>query len=307
MNIHSNARTCPNSRATITDHMKAGAWCPDQAFAMGVSVRTGFKWWRRYREEGGGGLLDRSSRPHRIPNQTCAGRTELVLRLRGCRLTALEIATKLRMPRSTVSAILKRHGLSRLRDLEPCEPIIRYEHEAPGDLLHLDVKKLGRIRGIGHRITGDRRQRSRGVGWEFVHVAVDDHSRLAYVEVLANEEALTTAAFLRRALIFFRRHGVRVKRVLTDNAKNYTSNVFRGLCDQRTIRRSLTRPYRPRTNGKAERFIQTMLREWAYKRPYSSSARRRAALPRWLNRYNHHRPHGSLGGQSPIARVATQC
>lgn len=306
MNIHSNARTCPNSRATIAAHAKAKAWCPDQAFVMGVSLRTGFKWWRRFREDGAAGLIDRSSRPHRIPNQTSPERTALVLQLRRCRLTAFEIATKLRMPRSTVSAVLKRHGLARLRDLEPPEPVVRYEHAAPGDLLHLDVKKLGRIRGIGHRITGDRRDRHRGAGWECVHVAVDDHSRLAYVEVLANEEAPTTAGFLRRALIFFRRHGVRIKRVLTDNAKTYTSDVFQALCAQRSIRHRRTRPYRPCTNGKAERFIQTMLREWAYKRPYTSSRRRTAALPRWLDRYNHRRRHGSLDGQAPITRVVTQ-
>jgi transposase InsO family protein len=278
----------------------------DQAFAMGVSVRTGFKWWRRYRDEGIAGLVDRSSRPKRSPNQTSSDRAELIVRLRRCRLTALEIATKLRMPRSTVSAVLSRYGLSRLRYLEPCEPAVRYEHNAPGDLLHLDVKKLARIRGIGHRITGNRQHRHPGAGWEYVHVAVDDYSRLAYVEVLANEQAPTTAAFLRRALIFFRRHRVKVRRVLTDNAKNYTSNLFRALCEQRAIGWRLTRPYRPCTNGKAERFIQTMLREWAYKRPYRSSHWRTEALPKWLHRYNHHRPHGSLGGQSPIARVATQ-
>jgi transposase InsO family protein len=306
MNIHSNARTCPNSRATIAEHVKAKAWSPDQAFAMGVSVRTGFKWWRRFREEGLLGLQDRSSRPHRSPQLTSSQRSELVLRLRRCRLTAQEIASKLQMPRSTVSAVLKRHGVARLRDLEPPPPIVRYEHERPGDLLHLDVKRLARIRGVGHRITGDRRHRFRGAGWECVHVAVDDHSRLAYVEVLANEEAPTTTAFLRRALIFYRRHGVRIKRLLTDNAKTYSSHLFTDLCAATAIHRSFTRPYRPCTNGKAERFIQTMLREWAYKRAYTSSRRRTAALPRWLDRYNHRRPHGSLGGQSPIARVVTQ-
>jgi transposase InsO family protein len=210
------------------------------------------------------------------------------------------------MPRSTVSAVLKRHGLSHLRDLEPAEPVVRYERAAPGDLLHLDVKKLARIRGIGHRITGDRRQRHRGAGWECVHVAIDDYSRLAYVEVLANEEARTTAGFLRRALIFYRRHGIRVKRILTDNAKTYTSDLVQQLCARYSIRHKRTRPYRPCTNGKAERLIQTLLREWAYKRPYTSSARRTAALPRWLRRYNHYRPHGNLGGQSPITRVVAQ-
>ena len=306
MNIHSNARTCPNSRATIADHVKAKAWSPEQAFTMGVSVRTGFKWWRRFREEGPSGLKDRSSRPRRSPRQTSPERSELVVKLRRCRLTAQEIATKLRMPRSTVSAVLVRSGLSRLRFLDPPQPVVRYEHAKPGDLLHLDVKRLGRIRGVGHRITGDRSRRARGVGWECVHVAVDDHSRFAYVEVLANEEAPTTTAFLRRALIFYRRHGVRIRRVLTDNAKTYSSSLFIELCAAARINRSTTRPYRPCTNGKAERFIQTMLREWAYKRAYTSSRRRTAALPRWLDRYNHRRPHGSLGRQSPITRVVTQ-
>ena len=306
MNIHSNARTCPNSRATIVDHVRARAWSEDQAASMGVSTRTGFKWWRRFREGGPAGLLDRSSRPHRSPRRTSPERTELVLRLRGCRLTAREIAMKLRMPRSTVSAVLKRQGVARLRDLDPPEAVVRYEHAAPGDLVHLDVKKLGRIRGIGHRITGDRRDRSRGAGWECVHVAVDDHSRLAYAEVLANEESPTTAGFLRRALIYYRREGIRVRRLLTDNAKTYTSNLFQQLCIDRSIAHRRIRPYRPCTNGKAERFIQTMLREWAYKRPYTSSAKRTAALSRWLIRYNYHRPHGSLDGQSPIARVVAQ-
>src|SRR5262245_39218879 len=306
MDIHSNARTCPNSRAVIVEHVLCAAWSEDQAAAMGVSVRTGYKWWRRYREAGAAGLMDRSSRPHRIPNQTPAERAELILQLRQCRLTAQEIAVKLRMPRSTVSAVLKRHGVARLRDLEPPKPVVRYEHSAPGDLLHLDVKKLGRIRGVGHRITGDRRDRHRGAGWEYAHVAVDDYSRLAYVEVLANEEAPTTEAFLRRTLAFFRTHHIRIRRVLTDNAKTYTAHLFQNLCAQRSIRHGRTQPYRPCTNGKAERFIQTMLREWAYKRPYTSSSKRIAALTPWLYRYNHRRPHGSLGGQSPIARVVSR-
>jgi transposase InsO family protein len=306
MNIHSNARTCPNSRVTIVEHVRAHAWSADQAWAAGVSVRTGYKWARRYREEGPRGLLDRSSRPRRQPSLTAPGRCELVLRLRRCRLTALEIARKLRMPRSTVSAVLKRGGLSRLRDLDPPEPVVRYERDAPGDLVHLDIKKLGRIRGIGHRITGNRRDTSRGAGWEYVHVAIDDYSRLAYVEVLANEQGETTVGFLKRALIFFRQHQVRVKRLLTDNGSAYVSQVFADLCQDRSITHKRTRPYRPCTNGKAERFIQTLLREWAYKRPYTSSQRRAAALPRWLYRYNHRRPHGSLGGQSPISRVVTQ-
>jgi DNA-binding transcriptional ArsR family regulator len=194
MDIHSNARTCPNSRATIIEHLTAGAWNEDQAFAMGVSVRTGFRWLLRFREEGLDGLQDRSSRPHEIPHETPPDRAALILLLRRCRLTAREIATKLGMPRSTVSAVLKRHGMGRLTDLE-LRPVVRYEHDAPGDLLHLDVKKLARIRGVGHRITGDRSVRAYGAGWEYVHVAIDDHSRLAYVEVLANEQGAPLQRF----------------------------------------------------------------------------------------------------------------
>ena len=307
MNIHSNARTCPNSRAVIVEHMEASAWSPDLAAAMGISTRTGYKWLRRYREEGREGLADRSSRPHSMPSLTPSARAELVIQLRRCRLTGREIAQKLRMPRSTVAAILRRAGLSRLRFLEPPEPVVRYEREAPGDLIHLDIKKLGRIAKIGHRITGDRRDSTRGAGWEYVHVAIDDASRLAYVEVLANEQADTTVGFLRRALLFFKRHRITVRRVLTDNGSAYRSHLFAALCRAQDMRHLFTRPYRPCTNGKAERLIQTLLREWAYKRPFRSSTARTAALPRWLDHYNHHRPHGSLGGRSPIARVVAQC
>ena len=214
-----------------------------------------------------------------------------------------QIARRLRMSRSTVAAVLERVGLPRLRDLEPPEPVVRYERKRAGELLHLDIKKLGRIEKIGHRITGDRRSRSRGAGWEYAHVAIDDASRLAYVEVLANEQADTTAGFLRRALIFFKRYGIRVERVMTDNGSAYVSHLFAALCRSQGIRHLRTRPYTPKTNGKAERFIQTLLREWAYARPYPSSRRRTMALPRWLSHYNHHRPHGSLGGNAPITRV----
>lgn len=306
MNLHSNARTCPFSRAVIVEHAAAAGWTEDQAEAMGVSLRTGYKWLKRHREEGEEGLRDRSSRPHSMPSLTPSERVELIVKLRHLRLTGREIARKLRMARSTVAAVLRRAGLARLRDLVPPEPDRRYEHERPGDLIHLDIKKLGRIEKPGHRVTGDRSKRCRGAGWEYVHVAIDDASRLAFVEVLANEEAETTVGFLRRALIFFRLHGIRVRRVLTDNGGAYRSFNFADFCLARSIVHKRTRPYRPRTNGKAERLIQTLLREWAYKRPYLSSARRTAALPRWLNHYNHRRPHGSLRGKTPIARVVTQ-
>jgi transposase InsO family protein len=207
------------------------------------------------------------------------------------------------MPRSTVARVLDRAGLSRLRDLEPPQPVIRYEREHPGELIHLDVKKLDRIVKLGHRMTGNRRDTTDGAGWEYAHVAIDDASRLAYVEVLANEQATTTAGFLRRALAFFRRHGIHVERVMTDNGSAYVSHLFAEMCASHSIRHIRTRPYTPRTNGKAERFIQTMLREWAYARPYSSSRRRTAGLPRWLRYYNHLRPHGSLDHKAPISRV----
>jgi transposase InsO family protein len=284
--------------------MTSAAWSADQAAAaLGITPRTAFKWLARYRSGGCTALRDRSSRPQRLARLTDEDRAQLVIRLRQSRMTGLQIARRLRMPRSTVAAILKRAGLARLRDLEPPRPVVRYERDRPGELIHLDIKKLGRIERVGHRITGDRTSRSRGAGWEYVHIAIDDASRLAYVEVLANEQADTTVGFLRRALAFYRRHGIRVERVMTDNGSAYVSHLFAQLCKQRFLRHIRTRPYTPRTNGKAERFIQTLLREWAYVRPYASSRRRTAVLPRWLHHYNHRRPHGSLNGRTPISRV----
>jgi transposase InsO family protein len=226
-----------------------------------------------------------------------------ILDLRRKRLTAVALSETTGIPRSTIGRLLRRERLSRYRDLLPKEPVLRYEHPRPGDLLHMDTKKLGRIKGIGHRITGDRRSRNRGIGWEFVHVAIDDHSRLAYVEVLADELAVTTAGFLKRAVAYFEGHGITIRRTLTDNGGNYRSKILKAYCEEREIRQRFTRPYRPRTNGKAERFIQTLLRQWAYRRPYSSSKKRSALLPRWLHFYNHHRKHSSLGGRPPFSRV----
>jgi transposase InsO family protein len=304
MNLHSKARTCPASRALLVERMTCAAWSADQAAAaLGITSRTAFKWLARYRGEGAAGLLDRSSRPRHLARLTREDRTELVVRLRHSRMTGRQIARRLRMPRTTVAAVLRRAGLPRLRNLEPVQPVVRYERDRPGELIHLDIKKLARIKRLGHRITGDRRDRTRGAGWEYVHVAIDDASRLAYVEVLGNEQANTTSGFLRRALIFFRRLGIRVQRVMTDNGSAYISHLFAQLCQSHSLRHLRTRPYTPRTNGKAERFIQTMLREWAYHRPYSSSHRRTAALSQWLHYYNHHRPHGSLNDQAPISRV----
>jgi transposase InsO family protein len=214
------------------------------------------------------------------------------------------ISETIGLPRSTVSRILRAAGVSRVSKLEPPEPPRRYEHERPGDLLHADIKKLGRIAGgVGHRITGNRSSRARKAGWEYVYVCVDDHSRFTYVEVLEAEDKQNAAGFLERAILFFMERGVTPRRILTDNGKVFTSHLFEGICRRLNVRHSLTKPYRPRTNGKAERFIQTMLREWAYRRPYRSSGQRRRALPRWLHHYNFHRQHSSLGDRSPASRM----
>lgn len=300
MNIHSNARTCLRSRMALVQRTSATCSAEQVAAAFQVSIRTVYKWRARHRQGGAAALRDRSSRPRHMPRQTPADRTELIVRLRRCRLDGPRIARALRMPPSTVAAVLKRAGLARLRDLEPRVPAVRYERPCPGDLLHLDIKKLGRIQRIGHRITADRRDTTRGAGWEFVHVAIDDRSRLAYAEVLADERGETTTGFLLRAVAFFRRHGITVRELLTDNGSPYLSHVFAAACQRLRIRPLRTRPYTPRTNGKAERFIKTLLHEWAYVVPYHSSRRRSAALPRWLGYYNAHRPHAALNRQTPL-------
>jgi transposase InsO family protein len=224
-------------------------------------------------------------------------------RLRRQRWTSAEIATRLQLGRSTVARLLQRRGLARLRSLERPVRVRRYEWPHPGDLLHVDVKKLGRIARVGHRITGDRRGQVKGAGWEYVHVAIDDASRLVYVEVLGDEDAPAATAFWWRALTWFRRHGIRVRRLMTDNAFAYSSHLFTALCQRQGVRQLRTRPYTPRTNGKAERFIQTLLREWAYRRPYATSAIRTRALAGWLHYYNWHRRHSSLHGEPPVSRL----
>jgi len=304
MNIHSRARTCAQSRALLVHRVLREGWSSRQAAtAAGVSPRTAFKWLRRYREEGPSGLRDRSSRPTSQPTATPLERRKFIVSLRYYRMTGAQIARSMGMPRSTVARILGRSNVGQIKQLKPAEPVVRYEMRVPGQLLHIDVKKLGKIRGVGHRITGDRRSRARGVGWEYVHVCIDDASRLAYVEVLEAENAQTSTAFLHRALAFFARHGVRVRKVMTDNARVYSGKLFQAACQRYRIRHVTTRPYRPCTNGKAERLIQTLLREWAYVRAYSSSRRRTEALPKWLRYYNHRRPHGSLNDRPPIDRI----
>lgn len=304
MNIHSSARTSVRGRELLVRRVTQDAWSPaDAAEAAGVSTRTVYKWLARFEAEGPAGLVDRSSRPKRSPTQVPRGWQELVLELRRARMTGAQIAKRLRLPRSTVARVLKRHGLERLRFLDPPTPVRRYEKSRPGEMVHLDVKKLGRFRVTGHRVTGVRNHAGRGLGWEFVHVCVDDFTRLTYVEILEDEKGPTTAGFLKRAIAWLSDLGVRVERVMSDNGTNYRSNVFKAALARMGLAHTRTKPYTPRTNGKAERFIQTMLREWAYARPYASSTRRRLALAPWLRRYNERRPHGGIGGAPPITRL----
>ena len=304
MNIHSCARFTPAGRALLVRRVTQDGWsAADAAEAAGVSPRTAYKWLGRFEDEGPAGLLDRSSRPRNSPTQVPGEWQRLVLELRRLRMTGAAIAAQLAIPRSTVARMLKRAGLERLKNLDPPVPVRRYEKTRPGELVHLDIKKLGRIRGIGHRIHGDPSIRVRGIGWEYVHVCVDDYTRLAYVEVLPDEKGATAAAFLRRAAAWLKAQGVLVERVMTDNGSGYVSKDFAAAVAEIRTRHLRTRPYTPRTNGKAERFIQTMLREWAYGRPFTSSYRRRAALPAWLRRYNERRPHAGIGGAAPITRL----
>ena len=276
------------------------------AEAAGASRRTAFKWKRRFREAGEAALVDRSSRPVRIARQTHPARVEEVLRLRKRRDTGPQIATRVGLSTATVARILARHGLSRLKSLEPKEPVVRYQRDRPGELIHVDIKKLGRIGRVGHRIHGDRTTRVRGIGWEFVHVAIDDASRLAYAEVLPNERSPSSSGFLRRSVAWFQSRGVHVQAVMSDNGSCYVSHRFSLTCQRLQLRHLRTRPYRPRTNGKAERFIQTLLREWAYKRPYPTSIQRTDRLPRYLNHYNLRRPHAALNKRTPAQRLSEQ-
>jgi len=313
MKVHANAPLGPKGRLTMVERVIERGWSlAEAAAAAGVSERTCSKWVARYRAEGQAGLLDRSSAPRSIPHRTPDELVEVIVALRRLRMTGAEIAFCLAMALSTVSAVLARVGLGKLSRLEPPEPPNRYERRHPGELLHVDVKKLGRIPTgrAGHRVHGQRRlQRSprkdgkRVVGWEFVHVCVDDATRLAYVEVLPDEKAITAVGFLHRAIAFYRRHGITVQRVMSDNGACYRSTTHALACRAIGLRHLRTRPYRPRTNGKAERFIRTLLAGWAYGAIYGSSQERTAALDGWLWTYNHRRPHGSLSHKPPITRL----
>jgi transposase InsO family protein len=303
MNVHKNARLTPQGRALLVQRIRTAGWrVADAAAAAGISERTAFRWLARHRAGGEFALQDRSSAPARCPHRTSADTVTAIERLRRQRLSGPQIARQLGLPRSTVGAILRRCGLGKLTALEPKPDIIRYQREHPGELIHLDIKKLGRIDGVGHRITGERKGQSnkRGTGWEYLHVAIDDASRLAYSEILPNERKDSAIGFTRRALAWFKRFGISVARIMTDNGAAYKSFAYRDLLEGLGIRHKRTRPYTPRTNGKAERFIQTSLREWAYANAYHSSTARTAALSPWLASYNTTRHHSGLGGQPPF-------
>jgi transposase InsO family protein len=315
MKLHGNARTCPNSRRLLVERVREQGWSVTAAAeAAGVSERTVYRWLRRWDEEGAAGLLDRSSRPYRSPTRLPAATVAAIRALRRLRMTAAEIAEIVGLALSTVSLWLKRIGLGKRSRLEPPEPPNRYERRHPGELVHVDIKQLGRIseRGAGHRMVGHRKSqfgaRVDGVKrqltrFEYLHVMVDDYSRLAYAEVLPTLTARCAIAFLRRAVAWFGERGVRVQAVMSDNGSAYVAHTYRLALAELGLRHLRIRPYRPRTNGKAERLIQTLLNEWAYARLYGSSVERSAALPLFLERYNFRRPHGSLGHRPPASRL----
>jgi transposase InsO family protein len=305
MNVHKNARLTPLGRERIVRQVQSGQTPKAVGEAAGVCPRTVRKWVERYRREGLAGLNDRSSRPYRLHRPTPQAVVEQVEALRRQRRTGKQIAAELRISPATVSRILKRLGLNRISALEPAEPVRRYERAKPGEMIHIDIKKLGRFNRVGHRITGDRRgqSNSRGVGWEFVHVAIDDHSRIAFAKIMPNEKKRSATAFLKAALAYYESLGVKIERVMTDNGSCYKSFAFRRACKRLGLRHIRTRPYRPKTNGKAERFIQSSLREWAYAQAYQNSAQRKAELPIWLHRYNWHRPHAGIDDKTPISRL----
>jgi transposase InsO family protein len=311
LRLHANARTCPHSRRLAVARVEVEGWTLTAAAeAAGVSVRTISKWRRRWRLEGEAGLLDRSCAPAAVPARTSSERVALIAALRRLRLTAAEIAETLAMPLSTVSGILTRIGLGKLARLEPTEPPNRYEKQRPGELVHIDVKKLGKIVRPGHRVTGrvsaaGQHRRAFHRGWEYVHVCVDDATRLVYVEVLDDEKAVTAVGFLRRAVAHFASYGIRVERVMTDNGSAYRATIHALACRTLALKHLRTQPYRPRTNGKAERFIRTLLAGWAYGAIYRNSNERRDALAGWIDYYTRRRPHRSLSHQTPLERLHT--
>jgi transposase InsO family protein len=307
MNTHKNAPLTPKGReAMVRSVVERGLSKAAAALQFNTTAKTVAKWVERFRAEGVDGLRDRSSRPHCLPSQTAPAKCAAVEALRRQRHTGRQIAIEVGISPATVSRILRRLGLNRLSALEPAEPIRRYERDHPGELIHIDIKKLGKFNRIGHRITGDRTGQSntRGVGWEFVHVCIDDASRVAFSKIMKDEKKGSAVAFLKAAVTYYASLGVTIERVMTDNGSCYRSRAFARACKKLRLKHIRTKPYTPKTNGKAERFIQTSLREWAYARAYNTSVERAADLPRWLHRYNWHRPHGSIGSKPPISRIA---
>jgi transposase InsO family protein len=305
MNVHKNARLTFARRLEMVRDLVERVLTPcAAAAAQGVSTPTVRKWLGRFLAQGEAGLADRSSRPRRHPRAIASTKALAIVELRRRRLTQGRIAASLRVSKSTVGRVLARAGLSRLRDLEPSEPVLRYEHEHPGDLVHIDTKKLGRIERMGHRITGNRRDSVDGAGWELLFVAIDDHARIGFTDLYPDERKGSAVQFLRNTVAYFDSLGVRVKRVLTDNGSAFRSKTFAKACRRLGLKHSFTRPYRPQTNGKAERFIQSALREWAYGIPYNHSSERADMLERWTHQYNWHRPHQGIRGVAPISRLA---
>jgi transposase InsO family protein len=307
MDTHKNARLTPKGREEmVRSVVDGGISYAAAARKFNTTPKTVAKWVERFRAQGVDGLRDRSSRPLSSDSQTPQATCDAVEALRRQRYIGKQIARELGISAATVSRILRRRGLNRLSALEPAEPVRRYEREKPGELIHLDIKKLGRIGSIGHRITGRQAgvvNRHHGIGWEFVHVCVDDASRIAFVQVMVDQRKESAVAFLQAAVAYYSKLGVRIERVMTDNGSCYRSKTFRAACKRLGLRQIFTRPYTPKTNGKAERFIQTALREWAYARAYHNSDQRSAELPIWLHRYNWHRPHASLKAKPPISRL----
>lgn len=306
MNIHKNARLTPSGRAELARMVLEGGQSIAQvAKAFHVCAKTARKWTERFRQAGAEGMADRSSRPRRLRKPTPQAAIDEIITLRRQRFTGKHIAKVAGVSAATVSRVLKRAGLSRMRDLEPAEPVKRYERKNPGEMIHIDIKKLGRFERVGHRITGDRtgQSNSRGVGWEFVHVCVDDASRIAFTQIKPDEKAVSAVDFLKAAIAYYKSLGVTVARVMTDNGACYKSHAFAKACKRLRLKHIRTKPYTPKTNGKAERFIQTALREWAYATAYASSNQRADELPVWMHRYNWHRPHAGIKCQTPISRL----
>jgi transposase InsO family protein len=305
MDIHKNARLTPHGRERLAKMILSGQTPQAASEAAGVCPRTAAKWRDRFEQEGLAGLQDRSSRPHRLRKPTPPQVIERIESLRRQRRPGKEIAATVGVSPATVSRVLKRLGLNKLNALEPAEPPRRYERELPGEMIHIDIKKLGKFNQIGHRITGDRtgQSNSRGVGWEFLHVCIDDASRVAFSRIMKSERGHCAVAFLKAAIAYYKSLGVTVLRVMTDNGSCYRSRAFARACRRLAIKHIRTKPYTPRTNGKAERFIQTSLREWAYARAYLNSRQRAHELPFFMHRYNWHRPHASIGAKPPISRL----